>query len=487
VETTRIGTWIVKRQSCGCLPEIVQAAGAEAASAMPSAKESPRLFKDHLAQAMLESLLDETSPANIREIRPLCDRLVDSFIQSLQDGDLSHFQVALIDILQRVEIMQDDAHAWQAAISVLRQGLTSLLQDEHGTRRRERAEDLLHQARTMLSESARRKYTRLQLQQSYHDEAMGRLTARLLSTLDEDLVYDTVKENLPQIGIRNCHVVFFQEENGNPTASCITRPLEKDVRGIRFASNQFPPPGLMPESESYDLALLPLCFQEENLGFVAFDGAQLEPLASVIRQLASAIKSTQLHSQVLELSLTDSLTGVHNRRYFEILLQKEIERCQRYNRYLAVIMIDIDLFKEYNDAFGHLAGDEALREVAQCVSRGARRGLDVVTRYGGEEFTIILPETDANGAIVVAEHVRQLVETDSKFLRTVAISLGVAAQRGDQLRLQALVGQADKALYQAKQQGRNRSVVYEDWMVEAAHSATGEDSQTASLPTSEGE
>jgi diguanylate cyclase (GGDEF)-like protein len=103
-------------------------------------------------------------------------------------------------------------------------------------------------------------------------------------------------------------------------------------------------------------------------------------------------KNAQLHAKGLELSRTDGLTGVHNRRLFEIMLQKETERTQRYKRDLAVIMIDIDFFMGYNDAYGHPAGGEAMREIAQCITQGARRGLDMVTRYGGEEFAIILRE-----------------------------------------------------------------------------------------------
>jgi diguanylate cyclase (GGDEF)-like protein len=210
--------------------------------------------------------------------------------------------------------------------------------------------------------------------------------------------------------------------------------------------------------------------QSEQLGYVAFDGGNLDPLATLVRQFSSSVRSIQLHAKVLELSLTDELTGVHNRRYFELFLQKEAERSQRYKRDLAVIMIDIDLFKGYNDAFGHPAGDEALRKVADCIIEGARRGLDVVSRYGGEEFAIILPETGVDGAWVVAENVRRRMEREIKFLQPTTVSLGIASSRGEQLHPQELINRADRALYQAKAQGRNRTVAFEPWMQEAAHS-----------------
>jgi diguanylate cyclase (GGDEF)-like protein len=174
------------------------------------------------------------------------------------------------------------------------------------------------------------------------------------------------------------------------------------------------------------------------------------------------MKSTELHQKVLELTLSDELTGIHNRRYFEILLQKEAERSLRYNRHLAIIMIDIDHFKTYNDSFGHPAGDEALRRVAEGIVESARRGLDVATRYGGEEFAVILPETDADGARVVAEAIREKINTNTRFLRHLTISLGVASLRGAQIRSGILVNRADRALYQAKNQGRDRTVLFEE-------------------------
>jgi diguanylate cyclase (GGDEF)-like protein len=469
-EITRVTTWLVPRQSCGCLPEAVNAAvvGDETGGGQIESQD----YKEDLARTMMESLLTDVTPANLHDIRPLCDRFVESFFLSLRDGDLSHFQIALIEILQRIETMDDDAHAWQAAVSILRAGTHKLLSDEVDPRREEHAEDLLHQARTLISESARRRYTRMQLLQNQNEEAMGRLTARLLSSLDEDLMYSTLQDHLPRVGIRSGYVAFFEPQEDDPVGGSRLRTYQKDAPILRFDSRRFPPAGLYPEDVPFNLALLPLVFQEEKMGYAIFDGGNLIPLATVVRQVASAVKSSELHSKVLELSLTDGLTGVHNRRYFELLLQKEMERSQRYNRRMATIMIDIDHFKQYNDSFGHPAGDDALRRVAEDIQNSARRGLDVVTRYGGEEFAIILPETDTNGALIVAENIRKHVGADTRFLRAMSVSLGIASLGGDQLSHAMLVEQADRALYQAKNQGRNRTVIFEEWMQESAHTKT---------------
>jgi diguanylate cyclase (GGDEF)-like protein len=468
-EKTRVSTWLVPRQSCGCLPEVVNAAVIHHGASFDSDRMDLQRFKEDLSQAMLESLLAETTPSNIQDSRPLCDRLVEAFLLSLQDGDLSHFQIALIEVLQRIEMLDDDAHAWQAAVSVLRLGAHTFLSDDCGSRRAEYAEDLLHQARTLISESARRRYTRLRLQQTHFEEAMGRMTAKLLSSLEEDQIYAILREQLPQVGIKSGHIAFFEPEGDDPYRNSRLRMHAQDSPQLRFPTRRFPPPGLYPEGESFSLAILPLFFQEERMGYVAFDGTNLDPLATVVRQLASVLKSVALHNKVVELALKDDLTGVHNRRYFGILIEKEAERCRRYNRHLAVILIDIDFFKKYNDSFGHPAGNEALRRLAEDALKSARRGLDVVTRYGGDEFAVILPETDMEGARAVAETIRERIGSDNRFLRKLTVSLGVAALRGKLVRSELLVDQADRALYQAKNQGRNRIVLFEDWMIESAH------------------
>jgi diguanylate cyclase (GGDEF)-like protein len=414
--------------------------------------------------------LAEKPQSQSGELYPFCDQLADGFSRSLEDGDFTHFQNALTAILQGVELMSDDnTHIWQSVVTVLRQAAHAMLKDGRDPIRGRRAEDLLHQARMMISESADRRHTRLQVSWTGYDDNMSNLTARLISSPDEAQVYEALREDLPQVGLRTCHVAFFEDQNADPVAVSLLHPLEKEAPVLRFETRQFPPPGLYPEEEPFSLVLLPMFFQEERMGYVAFDGGNLDPLATLVRQLASSFKNVEWHAKVLELSLTDGLTGVHNRRYFEIMLQKETERSQRYKRNLAVIMIDIDHFKKYNDTFGHPAGDQALRELAQNIAQGARRGLDVISRYGGEEFALILPETDLDGARLVGETVRRKIADNRRFLQPTTVSVGIASMQGEQKAPPTLLERADRALYQAKSQGRNRTVVFEDWMLPSVH------------------
>ncbi len=469
-EETRVATWLVPRQSCGCLPESANAVGVRGESGADQVRSEG--FKENLSRTMVETLIPETNPANIGVIQALCDRLVETFFLSTQDGDFSHFRIALIEVIQQIETMDENSYPWQSAISILREGARTFLSNEKEAGRKGRAEDLVNQARILLNESAQRRYVRIQFQQSKGEEAMGRLTSRLLFSLEEEQVYSTLEDGLPRVNVRSGYVALFEPRGNDPMGGSRLRTYQKDAPPLRFATREFPPAGLYPQDEPFNLALLPLVFQEEKLGYVAFDGANLNPLATIVLQITSALKSAELHNKVLELSLTDGLTGVHNRRYFEIFLEKELVRSQRNNWRLSTIMIDIDHFKQYNDSYGHLAGDDALRKVTEDIQSGARRGLDVISRYGGEEIAVILPETDLEGAWVVAEKIRKSVEADTRFRRKLSVSLGIASLSGEQLSHANLVEQADRALYQAKNQGRNRAVVFEEWMQDSAHAKT---------------
>lgn len=175
------------------------------------------------------------------------------------------------------------------------------------------------------------------------------------------------------------------------------------------------------------------------------------------KRLAEANKILQ------KLSSLDGLTGIANRRQFDEVLNVEWQRAMRHSRNLAVIILDIDFFKLYNDHYGHQQGDECLKRVAASLDEAAARETDLVARYGGEEFTVILPETDAEGALTVAEALRanvqkqQIPHAKSKVSEYVSISVGVASAVPEQgTRAESIVALADKALYLAKEEGRNR-------------------------------
>jgi len=160
-------------------------------------------------------------------------------------------------------------------------------------------------------------------------------------------------------------------------------------------------------------------------------------------------------------AMTDVLTGIWNRRYFEERYPAELQRARRYRRSLAVLMIDIDCFKSYNDTHGHLAGDQALQAVAQLLKNNLRTS-DILCRYGGEEFVVLLPESDLEHALLAAEKLRRAVAAEllpinrSQTGGRLTISIGVSACPENGEGEMELLHQADRALYTAKKGGRNR-------------------------------
>lgn len=174
----------------------------------------------------------------------------------------------------------------------------------------------------------------------------------------------------------------------------------------------------------------------------------------LLARIRVQLRIQQIRRKLTQEAITDELTGLYNHRHFYRVLQSEVNRATRYRRHLSLIMLDIDRFKHYNDQWGHLAGDEALRELAEVLRKNAR-DVDVVARYGGEEFTIILPETSLEQAGIQAERVRSAVER-YPFQGRLTVSLGVATFVEGMEKAEELVQEADRALYRAKAGGRNR-------------------------------
>lgn len=199
----------------------------------------------------------------------------------------------------------------------------------------------------------------------------------------------------------------------------------------------------------------------------AWQPEEIDLLKELTTQLAIAIKQGQLHKQISQLALLDSLTSVYNRRYFDRQLNLEWRRLKRIAAPLSLIMCDVDHFKVYNDTYGHQQGDRCLQEIARAIANVLKRSGDIVARYGGEEFAVILPHTDLVGATKVAETIQQAVRdlniphanslTDS----IVTISAGIASTiPAAQDRPYLLLEASDLALYQAKESGRNCLAVY---------------------------
>ncbi|MBV8489952.1 MAG: diguanylate cyclase, partial [Candidatus Eremiobacteraeota bacterium] len=197
----------------------------------------------------------------------------------------------------------------------------------------------------------------------------------------------------------------------------------------------------------------------------AYDEQKVELLETCALYLGSRIHEERRREETTRLSkmaMTDSLTGLNNRRAFDERLSDEWNRCRRYGMPLSLIFIDVDFFKAFNDTYGHVAGDACLRQVGEVIGNSATRAGDVAARVGGEEFAVILPGTERDGAIALGEAICAAVGAlsiphEASSLGHVSISLGIAAARPDESGdVQQLLRAADALLYAAKAAGRNR-------------------------------
>ncbi len=232
---------------------------------------------------------------------------------------------------------------------------------------------------------------------------------------------------------------------------------------------------LFPENEPLSsVALLPLIRRGTLVGCLNLGSNDLKRFtrhhaSDFLHHLASiaavCLESTANREHLVVSGLTDALTGLHNRRYLERRLQEEVARARRYRHPLSCLFIDADHFKRVNDNYGHGTGDEVLREISLRV-RECLRASDMATRFGGEEFTLLLPQTDAEEAINLAERIRLKIFSNPVVTRSgtelkVTVSIGVSqltATNGDDFDAagERLIKEADRALYQAKEEGRNR-------------------------------
>ena len=204
----------------------------------------------------------------------------------------------------------------------------------------------------------------------------------------------------------------------------------------------------------------------EELGKLNLSYEQLVMELKEAKEKAERLASelSDANSRLKELVSRDGLTGLHNHRYFQEILEKELARAQRYNTPVSLIMFDIDFFKKVNDNYGHPAGDLVLMNLARVVE-GAVRPSDIVARYGGEEFAVILPETDRSGMKVFAERLRRCIEGISTIANNKHINVTISAggvsfsPKQPQFSKQDLIDAADRGLYQSKRNGRNQVTI----------------------------
>ena len=300
-EMIRVPAQLSIRKSCGCRPGSATSLPALlAVAAGPTASTIQRL-----AAAMRAALPARDHSPEQDEARADCERLAGALLNSLSSGEPESFYAVLVNVLMRVESLDENPHDWQAVISVLQQNLSMLLPESAPETGLAEAEEMLHQARIVISESAQRRYISNVVLQSEITDQLGRMSARLHTAFDESHIFEILGEVLPRFGIQHANVALFEpdEKENDPVAWSRIRTLVGAVGGQglsqRFPSRQFPPSNLH-NGVPFQWVLLPLIIREGVSGYMVFDAERLEPCASIVRQVESALRTARLYQDAAE-------------------------------------------------------------------------------------------------------------------------------------------------------------------------------------------
>ena len=267
-------------------------------------------------------------------------------------------------------------------------------------------------------------------------------------------------KDMQKISLENSFIKFLREGNVYVNGETEDFSEDYDLQKIKEVFSKVKTRFSIPLNYS-----LPLYHQSDIVGFINLgdkkDGTpyskeDMDIINAFGRQLSISVDNARLYSRAIE----DDLTKLYRINYFNKRLQEEIERGARYNRGFALALIDVDDFKKINDTHGHLAGDDALRRIANVIKSSIRKA-DIAARYGGEEFSILMPETNKSNAAIAVERLRKSVEEEFKKPQdrfTATISVGIADYRPN-IQKYDLIKEADDALYRAKREGKNRVVL----------------------------
>ncbi len=317
------------------------------------------------------------------------------------------------------------------------------------------------------------------------EQVLG-IEAGLHSILDLNKLIDFVVEKTCEVlEAETCSVMFIDHESGelcikghrgieesllgeNPLkmgdgiVSLIEHHHKAKIDGHSSHKHSSRIDGALYQSETF--LSVPIELKDHLLGIInvshkkgkhgdVFTDLDLKILFMIVRQVRIAIENAKLYRELKYISMTDALTGIYNYRYLTQTLDYEVVRSKRYGRNLSFLMIDIDQLKSYNDTFGHLEGDKLLKTVVKVIKQNVRT-TDVVCRYAGDEFVVILPETDLSQARITAEKIRTKI-SELPAQHPISVSVGLA-QGNDQTDRHDLIRRADSHLYAAKQKGRNQ-------------------------------
>jgi diguanylate cyclase (GGDEF)-like protein len=337
-----------------------------------------------------------------------------------------------------------------------------------------------------LTVSVTTKLARLLQEQAGREIAVNRIATAIRNSLELDSVLQTtVNEVGRALNAQDCALRVIGEAGKEPLTNCYFRDGEGGEDSVektellgdleaysvrlagRFKNYVLDGRGHADDQSQHirPVAAVPLIYQERFMGVLMvrsddstriWQETEILLLRTVADQVTVAVNHARLFAQTQQQALTDGLTGCFNRRFFEMQLERDMHLATRMRQPVSLILLDVDHFKKVNDTFGHDAGDMALRQLADSL-RQELRGVDTAARYGGEEFAVILPQAGIEGAMAVAERLRARIErTEVPGVGFITASFGVATYPLHATSRDMLVGTADRALYHAKNTGRNR-------------------------------
>jgi diguanylate cyclase (GGDEF)-like protein len=460
-------TEFVARRSCGCSMhhrETVPSLAAET-----EGKELGAALRAH--RAILVRDLDHASHGGFEYIpEGWEDRLFDSFLLQLNDPSQESFLDCVESICYELLRRGSEVGAAQDVLVAFRRHIMACAND---TEVRARIEDLLQEALLSASDLAAIAQSRRRSALMDRMTMLAETTAALLAAPDVNTLAETAANHLPGLGIGAGVIALFTEpgtvSDELETALIFTQQGKQTVP-IRYRSKLLAPSDFL---DGRSVIVEPLGFRGECLGLALFEyGASDSMVYEDLRLvLGAALKGAQLiravedaRKEVEALAVTDPLTGLYNRRHLIRRLESEFARARRHMRCLSLIVVDLDGFKQVNDQHGHDAGDRVLLCVAERLRRSLRE-FDTVARYGGDEFVILLPETDGAQARAAAERIRQSVigePIDKQGM--VGATFGVATFDPSTMSFdqEELLRRADRALLMGKRAGKGRILHFDD-------------------------
>ncbi len=296
-QTVKIPVRLIPRHSCGCYSGARLPIHDKDLPKTVSCQDRPTAML-RLVQAMTESAMSEAHRMGVEEVHVLCSRLVEAFMASAKSGEATSFYQTLDEILSKTEAVMEDPYIWHVAATVLESHLGLLLGTGRLSLMHGLAETMLHQLRSMVTESVRRQFRQQMVRKQWVGDCLGDLNVGLLNAINDTQIYESIANSLPCMGIERVDVAFFEAEGDDPVAWSRVRSITQQGEShYRVLTRQFPTPALYPEP--FQLALLPLSL-EDRAGFVTFDAARLEVYGGIVWQLLTFFRTVRLYQEATE-------------------------------------------------------------------------------------------------------------------------------------------------------------------------------------------